>query len=182
MLAKWTKKKNQLTFLKSLFYVGLILSVILSQRWLLIGRRCFLGQQAAKPFDTWQAAWTNLFSNGRGDSTGFTAVWLLFQHRGITINQPLLLGLMTEHGKSQQQGHFLNSAGLALIGSGTAILTAYLIASWEKSAVKCESKHVDCRKFSSIPDEKASFYGIMNSHTSSVWFFHTAAFRLCVYV
>lgn len=28
-----------------------------------------------------------------GCSTGFTTVWLLFQHPRITINQPLLLGL-----------------------------------------------------------------------------------------
>lgn len=81
--------------------------------------------------------------------------------QGLQLTSHSCWGLMTEHCKSQQRGHFLNSAGFALIGSGTAILTAYLIASWEKLPLKCESKHVDCRRkswLSDTPDEKAYFF------------------------
>ncbi len=124
----------------------------------------FTDKWAAKPLDTWQAAWTNLFSEGGASPQ----CGCCSSAQGLQLTSHSCWGLMTEHCKSQQRGHFLNSAGLALIGSGTAILAAYLIASWEKSPVKCESKHVDCRVFrlSNKPDEKAYFYTVTFTQSS----------------
>lgn len=79
--------------------------------------------------------------------------------QGLQLSSHSCWELMTERCRSQQQGHFLNTGRFGLIGSGTAILSAYLMTSRDTWPLKCESKHVAWRKirFSDTPDERFIF-------------------------
>lgn len=138
-------------------------------KWLLIRSDwLFPGTTSAQQSHSRQAAWTKLFSDGweggrvgganGGCSTGFATVWLLFQHPRITITEPLLLGLNDRTLQKAAAGTLPEQRQVGLIGSGAAILAAYLIASWEKSPLKWESKHVDCRKLRMSNDGEKGCY------------------------
>lgn len=116
----------------------LFLSSMTVNPWWVVPTRCQKKACATKPFERQNIVWTVLRSS---QCSCFSSA------QGLQLTGHSCWGLMTKCCKSQQRGHFLSSAGLGLIGSGTAILTAYLIANWKISAVKCESKHADSWKF-----------------------------------
>lgn len=99
----------------------------LNDPWLALTACCsFSGQQSYVT-----TTWTNLWRDevGWGVEKGSPQYCCCSSAQGLQLTSHSCWGLMTKHCKSQQQGHFLNSAVLVLIGSGTASLVVCLIAS-----------------------------------------------------
>lgn len=91
-------------------------------KWLLISSDCSaalsMDKWAADPLHTWQAAWTNMLSDGWG--RGGVGVALSSPQcgccssvQGLQLTSHSCWGLMTERCTSQQRGHFLNSTAFA---------------------------------------------------------------------